>query len=247
MKANYDPLSFFKYLGYYPSDYTPTCKGLRSLSIYVRGRAEQMAKILEPTPFELADDRFVISIADFSNQSHFSFYDAAVQFPVRFGDAVGSTYLFEYEDDQETVASGREKWGYPKKFAHIELADDERGARGRAFLRDETLMSLEIEFDDAVSRAPWADFRSYPHLQARAVSEIYGPGFSAFDIISRDTSKAFELISRRSGRAKVQLSSTLNVGGLTPDIVEILGADYVVGNWASTRENGEAKVIGSLI
>lgn len=247
MKKDYDVNRFFDYLGYYPSNYTPTCPKLRSLSVYVRGDRAQLEKLLEPTPFVLTDDRFLISIADFTNQSHFSFFDGAVLLPVCFGDVEGSTYYFEYEDNHETVASGREKWGYPKKYAKISLEDDERGARGEVALPGETMFKIAVDFDDARDNSAWRDYKVYPHLQARAVSDIYGPSFSAFDIITRDTSKDYEPISKRFGGASVELGSSIGINGKVLDIVEVLGGEYSVGNFASTRENGQANVIASLV
>lgn len=247
MKEDYDINKFFKYLGYYPSDYTPTCPKLRSLAVYVRGNRKQLEELLEPTPFILNDDRFVISVADFSNQSHFSFFDGAVLIPVRFGDVEGSTYYFEYEDNHETVASGREKWGYPKKFAKIALEDDAHGARGAVTLEGDTMFSIAVDFDEQADNAAWRDYKVYPHIQARAISEIYGPSFTQFDIIARDTSKDYEPISKRFGEASVEVGPSIGINGRSLEIVEVLGGEYSVGNFSSTRENGRARVIASLV
>ncbi|WP_366552679.1 acetoacetate decarboxylase family protein [Aquibaculum sediminis] len=247
MKKNYNINEYFKFLGYYPSDYTPICKNMRTLTVYVRGDRKQLDQLLEPTPFVLNDDRFVVSIADFRNQSHFSFFDAAVLLPVRFGEVEGSTYYFEYEDDHQTVASGREKWGYPKQFAHISLDDDAGGARGSVTLGGETIFRVAVDFDEQTDKGAWQGYKTYPHLQARAISEIYGPSFSQFDIISRDTSKDYELLETRIGRASVEFSGAIGIGGQNLTIVEVLGGEYAVGNFASTRENGRARVIDSLV
>lgn len=102
-------------------------------------------------------------------------------------------------------------------------------------------------FDKTTNNTAWKDYKVYPHLQARAISDIYGPSFSQFDIIARDTSKDYELLSRRFGNASVQLSPTIGLAGQRLEIVEVLGAEYAVGNFASTRENGQARVIASLI
>lgn len=246
MKADYDINSFFKYLGYHPSNYTPTCPGLRSLSVFVRGNRKQLEELLEPTPFLLNDDRFVVSIADFSNQSHFAFFDGAVLLPVRFGEVTGSTYYYEFEDSHETVASGREKWGYPKRFAQIALDDDDRGARGSVTLQDNTMFSIAVDFDDDADQAAWRDYKVYPHIQARAISDIYGPSFSAFDIITRDTSKDYVPLSKRIGKASVKIDPAIGIGGHLLEVVEVLGGEYSVGNFASTRTNGQANVIASL-
>lgn len=247
MKKNYDVNKFFRYLGYHPTNYTPSCPKMRTLAVYVRGDRTQLEELLDPTPFVLNDDRFVISIADFRNQSHFSFFDAAILLPVRYGDIEGSTYYYEYEDNHETVASGREKWGYPKKYARMTLDDDERGARGDVTLCGETMFRISVDFDDTTDNSAWKDYKVFPHLQARAVSEIYGPSFSAFDIISRDTSKDYKSISKRFGKASVQLGPSIAVNGFRVKVLEVLGGEYAVGDFASTRENGQAKVVASLI
>lgn len=247
MKQGYDVNSFFSYLGYYPSNYTPRCPGLRTLSVYARADTKQLEEWLAPTPFVLDDDRVVITVADFSNQSHFSYHDAAILLPVRINGTQGSTYYFEYEDNHETVASGREKWGYPKRYADISLEDDAMGARGRVSLGGSTIFSLSVEFDDHTSNTEWQDCKTYPHLQVRAISDIYGPSFTQFDVIQRDTSKDYELMSRQFGKASIELGSEVMVNGKALEILELLGGEYSVGNFSSTRENGRAHVIASLL
>lgn len=247
MRDNYNINSFFEFLGYYPSNYTPTCPGMRSLSIYVKGVRSELQKLLEPTPFLLADDRFVISIADFSNHSHFSYYDAAILLPVSINGVQGSTYYFEYEDNHETVASGREKWGYPKKFAHISLQEQADSVRGEVSLGGESIFSVDFTFDDGVSNAAWEDYQVYPHLQVRAISEVSGPSFTQFDVIARDTSKDYELISRRFGSAAVQLGEQIGLDGQALTVAEVLGGEFSIGNFSATLENGQARIITSLI
>lgn len=247
MKGIYDINSYFEFLGYYPSNYTPTCPGMRSLSIFVRGVRSELEALLKPTPFILTDDRFLISIADFSNHSHFSYYDAAILLPVSINGIKGSTYYFEFEDNHETVASGREKWGYPKKFAHIEMQDDNEGVSAQVTLGKESILSAELRFDSSVDRSEWADFQVFPHLQVRAISEISGPSFSQFDVISRDTSKDYELLSRQVGKASVELGAQIGLNGRSLTVVDVLGGEFSVGNFAATLENGQASLIASLI
>src|SRR5690625_8033906 len=103
MRDNYNINSFFEFLGYYPSNYTPTCPGIRSLSIYVKGVRSELQKLLEPTNFLLADVRFVISISDFSNHFHFSYYVAAILLLVSINGDQGRNYYFVYEDNHARV------------------------------------------------------------------------------------------------------------------------------------------------
>ncbi|MFT3797688.1 acetoacetate decarboxylase family protein [Microbacterium sp.] len=243
----YDPTSFFEFLGYGPGDQTYDCPGLRSLSIYCRGDEAQLRALLDPLPFELADDRFLVSIADFTNNSGMVYYDAAVVLAVEYDGHHGGTYYFEWEDSHISVTAGRELWGYPKHFAVISLTDDESGARGRVALEGTTAFEAELVFDDTADPSAWRGVSFSPHLQVRAVPQVNGASFQSFDIISRNTSLDFEPILRRFGRAQVRLGNEITVDGEPLRIVETLGGEYTVGNFHATRENGTPKIIASLI
>lgn len=244
---SYDPLKFWKFLRFGPGNTTYACPDLKTLSVYCRGDRAQMERFLEPLPFELADDRFVVSIADFGNNSGRTYFDAAVILPVRYGDHVGGTYYFEYEDKHTTVAGGRELWGYPKHFARMEMEETECGVRGRTSLYDDVMFEIGCDFDASANRDAWADLQIFPHYQVRAVPQVNGPGFQSFDIISRNTSEDFVLTERRAGRGSLSFGPTIGVEGEQMRAVEVLGAEYTVGNYASTPENGVPKVVASLI
>lgn len=243
----YDPLSFWKFLNFGPGNTTYACPGLRALSVYCRGERAQLEAMLEPMPFELADERFMVSITDFSNNSGKTYYDAAVVLAVRYGDHVGGSYYFEYEDKHSTVAGGRELWGYPKHYARVAMTLGEKGAEGATTLHEDVMFRIGLTFDDSVDRSAWADLKLYPHYQVRAVPQVNGPGFQSFDIISRDTSRDYRLIERRAGRGTVSFGPAISVAGETMKVVEVLGAEFTVGDFASTPENGVPKIVASLI
>ena len=253
MKSGYQPTKFFRFLGYGPGNGTYRCPGMRSLSVFCRGRREQLEALLEPTPFELRDDRFLVSVADFSNvvnsrgSSDHPYYDAALVLPVRYGDVAGGSYYFEWENDNWQVISGRELWGYPKHFAAIEMIDGEFGVQSRVSLGDQVHLTADLIFDGDTTNEAWSDTAFYPHLQVRAVPQINGPGFDSLDIITRNTSLDYELLERRRGRANVTLGESLRVGGERLEIVEVLGGEYSVGNFASTGANGTPTIVASLI
>jgi len=243
----YDPQKFWKFLNFGPGNVTYSCPGLKTLTVYCRGDRAQLEALLDPMPFELADDRFVVSIADFGNNSGKTYYDAAVILAVRYGDHLGGTYYFEYEDKHSTVAGGRELWGYPKHFAKIALSQEGDGASGAVTLHDDVMFRIGIKFDESVDRSAWQDLKLFPHYQVRAVPQVNGPGFQSFDIISRNTIKDYKLIERRIGRGEVILGSAISVSGQKLNVRDVLGAEYTVGDFASTKENGVPVVVASLI
>ncbi|MGC4013760.1 MAG: acetoacetate decarboxylase family protein [Luteolibacter sp.] len=156
--SDYDINRYFEYLGYCRGDVTYTCEGQRGLTVYCRGDRAQMERLLDPTPFALADDRFKITVADFSNNTlgrdQFSrgvdsFLDAGVSFAVEYGGVVGTTYYYEWENLHETVTAGREVHGYPKRLGKISLEDDDEGAHGRVTLEGELIMDVKFDYDES--------------------------------------------------------------------------------------------------
>lgn len=252
MKQNYNPNDFFDFLGFGPVK-TYACDELRTLSVYCRGRREQLEALLAPTPFNLAGDIFVVSVADFANiraltgRPSSPYFDAAVVLPVEVNGQRGGNYYFEWEDSHVSVASGRELWGYPKRYAKISLDETETGLRARTGLYEETAFDIDFTFDESVTGDAWSDAKLSPHYQVRAVPEVNGPNFKSFEIISRNAGLDFELISRQRGTARVEFGPEVQVGGEPLEIVEVLGAEYTVGNYVSSRENGIPTVVASLV
>lgn len=252
MKQNYDPDAFFDFLGFGPVK-TYACDDLRTLAVYCRGRRDQLEALLEPTPFTLADDRFVVSVADFANiraltgrPSH-AYFDAAIVLPVECDGERGGNYYYEWEDSHISVASGRELWGYPKHYAKISLDDTEQGLHAKTWLYEQTAFEIDVTFDDTVTGEAWKDVRMSPHFQVRAVPEVNGPHFSSFEVISRNPGLDFTLHSRRYGRAEVTLGPEVTVGGEPLEILEVLGAEYSIGDYISGQENGIPRVVASLV
>ncbi|MFT4193705.1 acetoacetate decarboxylase family protein [Ottowia sp.] len=242
----YDINSFFKFLNYGPGDRTYQCPDLKTLSVTCRGDAAQLKAMLEPTPFELADDRFVVSVADFSNVGPRNFFDAAVILAVRYGDQKGGNYYFEYEDNQATIAGGRELWGYPKHFAMISLEEKDGNARARAWREGETIFEIAMEGGVEEAAKP-SDLQLYPHLQVRAVPQANGPSFQSFEILSRNTVKDYQPKLRKAGKGSVTLGKAVSFGGTPLKVVEVLGAEYTVGDFYATAENGTPKIVANLV
>lgn len=245
--TTYDPRSYFSILGYQPGSEGYTCPGLRTLAVYCVGDAQQLEKALQPTPFTLASDRFMVSVADFGNCSMGPFYDAGVVIPVTYKGHSGGHYLLEWEDQSWSIALGRELWGYPKRFADIHLDDTETSAHARVELRAEPLVDLHVSFDDSVTPQAWSDVSVFPHLLARATGQPGGDSFDRFDIIRRDTSADFELLERHTGTGSVSFGAGASHQDGPLTVVDVLGAEYTVGNYHASKENGIPTVIDSLV
>ncbi|MGC4013761.1 MAG: acetoacetate decarboxylase family protein [Luteolibacter sp.] len=252
---SYDIDRYFEYLGYARGDLTYTCKNQRSLVVWCRGDREQMERLLEPTPFKLADDRFKISVADFSENTlgdQFTrpapFLDAGIVLAVEFEGTVGSTYYYEWENIHETVAGGRELHGYPKRFASVSLEESETGVKGRVTLEGLLVLDVDFAFDESVAASGGEGFPAVPHLQVRAVPEFDGSSFSQFDILGRDSGKDLQVHSRRFlGTAEVTYGEAFAAAGEPFEIATVLGAEYVIQDFATSSENGIMYRVASLV
>src|SRR5690349_20865839 len=90
-----------------PDPFVPyQCKNNKILSVVCRGDRKVIDRWLKPTPFESVDDRYIVSIADFSNCDKASYMDAAIVLPIKFRNKFGGYYFFEYENNDSAIAAG---------------------------------------------------------------------------------------------------------------------------------------------
>lgn len=246
MRKNYQIESYFDFLGYEPARREYFCEDLLSVNAYLRGDAAQLEELLKPTPFELADDRFIVNVADFTKKAGHQYFDAAVILQVKYGTSRGGMYYFEYEDHHGSVHAGRELWGYPKMYAEIAGTETTTGFEAAVSMAGSTILELAFEENEAVDSSTWADVSAYPHLQVRAVPELSGRSFDSFDVLSRNTSLDYQLKKKTIGSAVVKFGRPIDVNGEPLVIVETLGAEMSVGDYASTLENGLPTILGSL-
>lgn len=245
----YDMAAFARFTGMMPGDSTYAVTDLRQLWVYCRGDRAQLERLAGYTPFALQSDLFVLGVADFSSGPGWA--DASVILPISFDGRPGGTYFFEYEDQHSSVAMGREAWGYPKALALVEWEEDAAGIRTRVRDYDTEVFSIEVDFDGTVDDSAWAGIRLYPQFQVRAVPEQAGPGFESLDVITRDPSVDYVPKDRMLGRARVSIGKVDIANDLLRGeqlrLLEVLGAELLVGDYRSTPENGVPRVVAGLL
>ncbi|WP_162903758.1 acetoacetate decarboxylase family protein [Leucobacter sp. wl10] len=253
MAEQFEPARFFRFLGFDSGDQQYSCPDLKTLNVYCRGDEAQLERLISHTPLHLEGDIFVVTVADFENctMTRGRYFDSGIIIPVSYGEEKGGTYFFEFEDEHWSTATGRELWGYPKRYAKISLEQDETGARGRTWHYETALLDGSVEFDDAVTNEAWSHLAFAPNIQVRAVPEFDGDSYSHFDVIKRNTVANFVTKERRYGHGSVSLGP-VDIGsgvldGRPLEVVEVLGAEYTVGDFASTAENGTPVTLGSLV
>ncbi|HKM77178.1 MAG TPA: acetoacetate decarboxylase family protein [Candidatus Bathyarchaeia archaeon] len=227
----------------YPTPFVPySCPRNRTLTVICEGNLDSINEILSYTPFQFASNNFVISVSDFENCSAIPFMDVGVIFPVKFRDLIGGFWAYEYEDNDESIAAGRELWGYPKKFASAKL--EEKGNHVMAVVERKGVKLIEVEL--TLTGDPVPEIRTYPHLLLQVIPNAEKPGVFLKRILARDTSPDFVTKDRKTGTA------TVAFGKLDSDPIfklgptKVLGGVYTVGDFFATEKNGWAKIISTL-
>jgi len=228
-----------------PHPFVPyEAKDQRILYAVCRGDEAAIRALLAPTPFDYVEDRFVVSVVDFTTCVKCSFYDVAIVVPVRFGAMTGGHYVFEYEDNDAAIAAGRELWGYPKKYARIGMEEEGGRVAGWAERHGTRIVEVCVTPDEGAPMPPALDI--LPHLNVKAVPAADGPGCALRQVIARDTSPDLVMKARTAGRAEVKIAP---VPGCPLDLftpLEVLGGVYATADFYATEQNGWGRVVATL-
>ena len=94
-----------------PTPFVPyQCADCRHVNVFCRAEPDLIKKYLENTPFEYAGNTVLIYISDFTNTDVCPFWDCGIVIQAKYKDIVGGYFLFEYEDQDYSIAAGRELW-----------------------------------------------------------------------------------------------------------------------------------------
>jgi len=231
----------------YPSPFVPyEARDQRMVYAVCRGDEAAIRALLEPTPFDwTGDDRFVVSVVDFTTNAKCPFFDAAIVVPVTFRGQPGGHYIFEYEDNDAAIAAGRELWGYPKKYARCGI-DRLTDGTVVGWAERHGRRNIEIRvWPDDTTPVPVRPV-TLPHLNVRTIPAPDGPGVSLRQVIGRDTSPDLVMKSELAGRAEVTLRPVPRcpLDLLAPR--EVLGGVHAVADFFATEENGWGWVVADL-
>lgn len=236
---------------YYQSPTNPQyCEDIVSVSIYCRAKPGVIEKYLEPTPFTALGDEYIISFGDYSNNTAAAFFDLSITVPVSYKNMKGGYVIFEYEDLDSSVIGGRELWGYPKKqgdFAYTKEGDKEIIKVSR---EGSEIVSITLD-SSRPNQSQIPVLVSHPHLLLLTMPKYSGPGVQSQKILSRDSSPDFKVKKEQFVYADVTLTGYENLPVMEPldewQPVEVYGARWVLGDYASTDKHGYAKLVDVLI
>lgn len=230
-----------------PSPFVPyQCPNNRSVTVFGRIDPEIIKKYLEPTPFDYVDNVIMVYIQDFTNTDRCSFWDCGIVVSAKYKDVVGGYFLFEYEDQDYSIAAGRELWGYPKKYADINLVEHTDKYVATAVKNGREIIRMELDKKEKCN-VQQPDTKFLPHLLLHCVPNGDKPGLFSKRVMARDTSPDFKT------RISKVYNATLTLRCVGEDAldefapVEIICGTFKEGEYFATEENGWAKVLETLI
>lgn len=221
------------------------CKNSRTVYAMCEVDEETIRRHLAPTPFEYVNKLCMIYVNDFTESPELPYMDAGVIFTVKYKDTFGGYYMYEWEDDDVAIETGR-YWGYPKKFAQITLQQDGPIIRGTATRRGVRLIDIELDCSKPLASLPKLH-TTYPHLNLLTIPNCDGPGIFSQRVTARDNSSTCQTLSNQFAEVKITLNSSPNdpIGDFAP--LAVLGGGYSVTDFKATMENGWAKVIDTIV
>lgn len=208
-----------------------------SLYAVVEVDEAEVKRMLSLTAFDYVSNQAVISITDFSHCNKVPYMDCAIVIPVQFEGKYGGYYIYEYENNDAAIAAGRELWGYPKKYASIELNETDGVYTGTAKKDGEVFLELVASKGTKEIEVP----KITPHLNIRTILDPMG-GKPMRQIIERDTSPDFVLKDEFPVDIQLNIKSTQfePLENLEP---KVLGGGIIKGDFYATEENGWGKII----
>jgi acetoacetate decarboxylase len=140
----------------------------------------------------------------------------------------GGHVLYEYVTTDDSMAGGREVWGYPKKLGQVSYDEAVDGSITASVSRlGHTLIKVgfrpgEISFDKP---------NLHPRLQVKRIPRADGEGFDVDQIILNELTEA-KVMSQIRGSGSVILGGRTQMDPLMElGVTRVIGAEHVVAEF----------------
>lgn len=204
-------------------------RNVTKISAYCRCEPNALRRFLPPE-FELVGDVCEVFIMEAPDAGPLGRYnEAGLVIPARYGAITGAHVALEYVETDDSLAVGREVWGYPKKLADVPMKIVGDTVSAQVIRRGHQLMSMEfapggIEIDKPTMQ---------PRLQVRSFPSVDKPQPDCHQIIQNMVTD-FVLHDSVIGTVNMKLTSGPQDPLEDLGVVKVLGAemsryDFVLG------------------
>jgi len=253
MRPGFDVSQLYKRLPF-NTTVPARCAALPTIAFDCRVEGTWLEDNLRNTPFNLVDNRVLITGSDFGKHTAFPFRDVLFIAPVEYKGIRGGHPFLEFENSNRAVIGGREKWGYPKLYADIDFVRSGDGAVQVAVtMGGRRIVDLHWHPDDSLTGDRTAKpLKLWPHLLLRMLPDASRPGMGFVEVLRRDTSDDLVVLQETVGRGELKFGPMpeheIDYCGLADlRIKEIVSAKLVIADWTSSETNGWAHLVDRLL
>ncbi|WP_171058702.1 acetoacetate decarboxylase family protein [Brucella haematophila] len=200
--------------------------GYRKVSAICRVDSAALSAAL-PEQLTLESDIIEVFVMDVPDAGSLGSYrEGGIVARVRYGEYVGGHVLYEYVTSDDSMAAGREIWGYPKKLCEIDWTETGNNVSAHLTRRGNALIDIEFKAGEHDYERPVLQ----PRLQVKRIPSADGQGNDIDSVILNEL-KGGTIHQRVSGQAEVKLGSWAQdpLGELK--ITEIIGAEFIVADF----------------
>jgi len=196
-------------------------RNVRKISAFCKCDPAKLARMI-PDEFELAGDQCEIFVMEAPDAGPLGSYnEGGIVIPVTFNGQTGGHVAFEYVETDDSLAAGREIWGYPKKLADVPVVFGADGsASGQVIRRGTTLIAIKFTPEDMLFDKPVLQ----PRYQMKVIPSVDGVEPSSCKVI-RNAVTDYMLHDRVPGRATLKLESSAQDPMAELGVIEIIGAE----------------------
>lgn len=196
-------------------------QNVRKVSAFCKCDPVKLARFI-PDEFELAGDVIEVFLMESPDAGPLGQYnEGGVVIPVKYDGQPGGHVAFEYVETDDSLAAGREIWGYPKKIADVPLSFAPDGSvSGSVVRRGSKIIAIDFTPDAVTFDKPLLQ----PRYQLKVVPSADGVAKGLHQVI-RNAVTDFTLHNRVTGRANLHLENSAQdpMGDL--GVVEVLGGE----------------------
>jgi len=158
-----------------------------------------------------------------------NYLEGGVVVPARYKDLRGGHVLYEYVTTDDSMAGGREVWGYPKKIGDVTFEEDPSGAiRGTVSRLGRSLIDARFQPDDTQT---FEKPMLHPRIQTKRIPRADGQGLDVDQIIRNDL-KDSKLLHKVGGRATVSLGGSSIMDPIYElDVRTVIGAEFIIAEF----------------
>lgn len=224
----------------YPEDGAYGSSDYESIAVLLKVEEAAVRQLLSATPFELLGAYVWVELMVLRHSYGIVPYGGGgVVIPASYKGTVGGYYAFCYVDTDDSLALGREAYGYPKKYAKAVLQRTGRAATA-AFRRDNVALDLSVILDNEPGR-PVPEAPRYPHLLLQTIPTADHRDALFTRVLARDTSAVSSYVMT-AGEGAVEIGA-----GPAGNELSWLGQPEVVAgiHIQGSFQGGPARVLGT--